>query len=175
MEIFYGHHCGGADAEPTATVFKLSRQSDGTWVETILHAFFGKRRHRSTRRPAEWTLTANLFGTTVGGGQLRRKRRGFFELQPQPGGIYSFAVIHHFHFDGIHLLRWRSARLHATPRQCWQSLRHHRIRRYWGRVHTTGPPARPARALPRQFPAGCGTVFKLTPQSNGFLVEENSL
>jgi len=146
------------------TVFKLSRQSDGTWVETILHAFSandGTDLQGGLRMDAH----GNLFGTTVGGGNYGSGV--VFELQPQPGGIYSFAV--HSSLPTL-TASLTSMALSPPPRYSSTMLAvssappHSAV---LGRVHTTGPPARPAERSRDSFPAGCGTVFKLTPQSNG--------
>jgi uncharacterized repeat protein (TIGR03803 family) len=129
------------------TVFKLVPHPDGSWREMVLHSF---------RMSDGWLPFAslifdqagNLYGTTPEGGT-----DGFgivFELMPTKDGSWTESVIHSFTggADGAgpvaSLVFDQSGNLYGT---------------------TTGG------GFSSTCTGGCGTVFKLTPKSNGHWTE----
>jgi len=92
---YYGGNGGGHCGYGCGVAFKLTRESNGGWVETVLHEF------QDDSQDGYWpaaglTLDAagNLYGTTTEGGYW-----GFgiaFMLTPQSDGTYSETVIHSF-------------------------------------------------------------------------------
>jgi uncharacterized repeat protein (TIGR03803 family) len=82
-------------------VFELSRQSNGTWKQTILYEFTGKNGDGST--PLGGVVLdskGNLYGTTFGGGSLGYGT--IFELMPNSNGTWTESILYNFtnHGDG---------------------------------------------------------------------------
>jgi uncharacterized repeat protein (TIGR03803 family) len=80
------------------TVFKLTRGSNGTWTETVLHNFHGPNGlDRGGLEPSAalvFDLAGNLYGTTLAGGV-----HGFgvvFKLSPGANGNWTETVLHAF-------------------------------------------------------------------------------
>jgi uncharacterized repeat protein (TIGR03803 family) len=69
-------HCGA--------VFKLTHQSDGSWAETVLYGFKGASDGALPQAALVFDSQGNLFGTTINGG---RKNSGtVFQLTPAGSG-----------------------------------------------------------------------------------------
>jgi uncharacterized repeat protein (TIGR03803 family) len=83
---------------PSGAVFQLTRGSDGTWTETVLHLFTG-----SDGSFPNGALVAdkagNLYGTTVYGGSTGCSNRGCgvaFELERGSDGTWAYKILHLF-------------------------------------------------------------------------------
>lgn len=135
----------------TGTVFELSPSSNGTWTETILHNFSNGPDGASPLASLIFDSAGNLYGTTEYGGDVNcngpRKNTTcgtVFELSPDGNNTWTETVLHTFLYsDGAYpagSLAFDSAgRLYGT---------------------TSGGPGVACNG-------GCGTVFSLTPNSDG--------
>jgi hypothetical protein len=75
------------------TVFKLTRQSSGTWKKTILHVFaFGADEGQNPYGSLVFDQQGNLYGTTNGGGNYGT----VFQLAPVESQGWKFNLIHVF-------------------------------------------------------------------------------
>jgi uncharacterized repeat protein (TIGR03803 family) len=127
-------------------VFELTRNTDGTWTETVLHSFSGLDGNAPY---AGVTLDAdgNLYGTTVYGGAYCLNIGGcgvVFKLTCEAGGTWTESVL--FSFKGPHFPQGgvvfdKVGNLYGTT--------------YNGGDTTCEPPK------------GCGEVFKLAPGRDG--------
>jgi uncharacterized repeat protein (TIGR03803 family) len=84
----------GACPPSCGSVFELSPNSDGTWTETILHAFTGSV---DGAYPAGRLLldnSGNLYGTAAIGGAYNSG--SIFKLTPSSGGTWNFSVTYSF-------------------------------------------------------------------------------
>jgi uncharacterized repeat protein (TIGR03803 family) len=84
-----GHYGGGV-------AYMLSRNSSGTWVETILHNF-GNTKNKDGAAPYNnliFDSAGNLYGTTYAGGAASAGT--VYELSPATGGKWTEAVLHSF-------------------------------------------------------------------------------
>src|ERR1700685_171103 len=85
-------------AQGAGAVFKLTRNSDGTWTETVIYSFcLDSPQCGAGRNPVAGLTsdgTGNLYGTTwhggAGGGGV------VFRLTPNPGGTWALSVLHSF-------------------------------------------------------------------------------
>jgi uncharacterized repeat protein (TIGR03803 family) len=139
-----GTYGGGAIAE-------LSPGSDG-WTYKILHSFCRYAGCPDGELPSNliWDSAGNLYGTAFSGGYVYPKCDGcgtVFELLPQPGDGWKDRTLHKFgafHGDGIApesgLILDQSGNVYGATVS--------------GGSHACGL-------------GGCGTVFRLTPESNG--------
>jgi uncharacterized repeat protein (TIGR03803 family) len=96
-----GPDCSTSGLGGCGTVFKFSPPSAGqsAWTETVLYRFSGGADGYSPLGPLVLDATGNLYGTTVGGGDLRACRYGCgvaFELSPSPSGAWTETVLHTF-------------------------------------------------------------------------------
>jgi hypothetical protein len=92
----YGTSQYGPHGEGYGVVFKLARNTDGTWSESILHAFTGGK---DGTDPFSFTglvfdAVGNLYGTTfwspgAGGGTV-------FKLKPTSSGPWKWSLVHSF-------------------------------------------------------------------------------
>jgi len=139
-------HCPGSGSLGCGVVFRLTRDANGKWRETVLHAFDDDNTDGSL--PAgSLTLdkNGNLYGTTVYGGPLNEcSNQGcgvVFELTPGADGKWTYRVVHAFDVtDG------------AAP---WDGL----IFDSAGNLHGTTSGGGNTDACT----GGCGVVFQLTP------------
>lgn len=80
-------------------VFELSPNGDGTWNETVIHAFSGTDGGQPLG-PVSFDAQGNLYGTTSTYGYPGNNCWGgcgyVFEMQPQSGGGWSFQNIYAF-------------------------------------------------------------------------------
>jgi len=95
---FYGTTLLGG-AHNQGCVFELSRNSDGTWIEKILHSFSGPDGANPVASLV-FDAVGNLYGTTAGGG-VYDSGGVAFELSPSVTG-WTETVLHSFGngFDG---------------------------------------------------------------------------
>jgi len=82
----------GGDAY--GTVFKLTRQVNGNWTETVLHEFVNKMDGRQPQASLIFDSRGNLYGTTVYGGVYSGGIA--FQLTPQADGKWTEKVLHNF-------------------------------------------------------------------------------
>lgn len=98
---FYGT-TGSGGADGGGTVFRLVKESDGTWSETVLYSF--KRDGKDGFGPSSGLMfnrSGNLYGTTYYGGAYADGT--VFELKRDSKGEWTEAVIHSFDgHDGVH-------------------------------------------------------------------------
>ncbi|HEY3971811.1 MAG TPA: choice-of-anchor tandem repeat GloVer-containing protein [Candidatus Sulfotelmatobacter sp.] len=150
---FYGVAAtGGVNQCPLSNfgcglIFKLSRQSNGTWARTIIHNFTGTQNGDGDYPQGSliFDSAGNLYGTTsnsvYGGGTV-------FKLTPTASGGWSFRTIYEFgrhnHSDG------------ASP---WGTLVMDKAGNLYGTTVSGGTGS----YLNCNY---CGTVFKLAPTSN---------
>jgi uncharacterized repeat protein (TIGR03803 family) len=88
----YGTTWGGGGAGH-GTVFKLSRNPDGTWTESILHSFQAGTDGEAPRAELVFDKAGNLYGTTFSGGTVGGV---VFELSPNTDGTWTETIIHNF-------------------------------------------------------------------------------
>jgi len=86
---------GGNQACPfgCGTVFKLAPGAGGKWTRTLLHAFDGTDGYQ-TYAPLIFDSAGNLYGTTLGGGAYGGGT--VFELTPGANGQWTESVLHSF-------------------------------------------------------------------------------
>ena len=84
-------------------VFKLTKQPDGTWAESVLHFFQGGSGGRGPVSGVTFDENGNLYGVTVAGGVSCAGRTAgcgtAYKLTPQPDGSLNHSVI--YAFSGI--------------------------------------------------------------------------
>ncbi len=126
------------------TVFKLT-PSNGQWTETVLHSFCQPGGCQDGATPLSGLVfdgAGNLYGTTFQGGGI------VFEMTPNPDGTWTETVLHTFGngTDGVgplgRLVLDSAGNLYGTTSS--------------GGTSPSG-----------NCFGGCGTVFKLSPGSNG--------
>jgi uncharacterized repeat protein (TIGR03803 family) len=89
---------GGNCINACGTVFKLTPNAGGAWMETILYRF--NHAHQDAESPYStlvFDAAGNLYGTSPYGGQL--DEGAVFRLTPQPDGGWKEDVIHDFGND----------------------------------------------------------------------------
>ncbi|MGA8151795.1 MAG: choice-of-anchor tandem repeat GloVer-containing protein [Terriglobales bacterium] len=89
----YGTTTGGG-SQGYGVVFKLTRNPDGSWTESVLHSFTGGKDGANPYAGLIFDNAGNLYGTTVGGGKY-----GYgvvFRLTPNPHGSWTEKVLHKF-------------------------------------------------------------------------------
>jgi uncharacterized repeat protein (TIGR03803 family) len=92
--------CQSLDGGPSCgVVFELSPNGDGSWSETVLHAFNGED-GANPRGRLVWDSRGNLYGTTVSGGDVDGTGLGVvFRLSPASDGKWKETVLHRFTFS----------------------------------------------------------------------------
>jgi uncharacterized repeat protein (TIGR03803 family) len=142
----YGTTFSGGKPLDLGVVFQLSPTSNGHWKEKVILEFG----HRADGGGPDGTLifdaAGNLYGTASGGYQVEGS---VFELTPLANGKWKEKILHGFTGKGDggfphgSLVLDSDGNLYGTTRD-------------GGRLTDTGPCS-----------FGCGTVFKLSPGSNG--------
>jgi len=141
------------------TVFELFPQSGGAWAETVLYSFQGSPDGANPLADVIFDTAGNLYGTTALGGSAKciSNSEGcgtVFELSPQSGGGWSEIVLHRFQAanpqDGKH------------PQA---GLTFDALGNLYGTTADGGTGTN-CNGL------GCGTVFRLSPNSNGHWTEK---
>ena len=89
--------CQNLDGGPSCgVVFELTPKGDGSWSETVLHAFNGKDGANPQGRLV-WDSAGNLYGTTISGGYSGGTGLGVvFRLSPGSDGKWNETVLHRF-------------------------------------------------------------------------------
>jgi len=126
------------------TLFKLAPNPDGTWTESVLHQFTGGEDGSMPRTTPFLDTAGNLYGTAAYGGAYGCGT--VYKMTPGPGNEWTFGVIHQFIDDPacspwVGLTPDTSGNLYGTTRNTL--------------LGCTDPPQE------------CGTVFELTPSSDG--------
>ena len=90
----YGTTSAGG-ASGNGTVFKLTKNSDGSWTESVLYSFTGG----SDGAYPEWCgvtidATGTLYGMTSGGGS--QGMGVVYKLTPNSGGSWTYGLLHTF-------------------------------------------------------------------------------
>jgi len=132
---------GGASGD--GTVFKLTKNSDGSWTESVLYSFAGGTDGADPWARLTFDASGNLYGTTSSGGASSAGT--VFQLAPNSGGTWTESLLYSFSggSDGASpyggLIFDPSGNLYGTT--------------YFGGA------------------SGDGVVYKLTPNSNGTWTE----
>ncbi len=102
---FYGTTDGGGlstcgfSAPFCGTVFKMSSGQDGAWKESVLYRFKGGTDGAAPSGTLVFDAAGNLYGTTVTGGNDLCNEEGcgtVFELSPNENGTWTETVLHRF-------------------------------------------------------------------------------
>jgi uncharacterized repeat protein (TIGR03803 family) len=143
----YGTTNYGGSANDSGTVFKLASNGDGSWKEIVLHRFRGFSRDGSNPTAGLiFDQAGNLYGTTNEGGG--KEAGTVFMLTPDTDGRWKESILHRF---------------------CSRTKCHDGLGPYAGLIFdqagnlygtTSGGGV-----------AGAGTVFKLTPSTDGSWTE----
>ena len=134
-------------------VFELSPRAGGGWTETVLHSFGNGDDGSWPQAGLTIDSAGNLYGTTFWGGIYRYCTGGnggcgtVFELSPSPGGGWTETVVHSF--NGVDGWGPRSALILDAGGNLYGTTE-------VGGVHTCS-----------YGPAGCGTVFEISPRVGG--------
>lgn len=132
--------CNG---EGCGTVYKLSPNSDGSWSESILYRFLGSD---DVQQPGSGVImdgAGNLYGSGGGGCQFECNGT-IFKLSPNSDGTYSESILYTF--------------MGGTDGGFPSALTLDSSGNLFGTSSSGGI---------TQPPCVCGTVFELTPSSNG--------
>jgi len=151
----YGTTSGGGSYD-RGTVFELTPGSNGSWTETILYNFTGMADGASPSASLIFDSAGNLYSTTEYGGDMNCNGPSnttscgtVFELTPNAGGPWTEVVLHSFTYvDGAYPVS--NVIFDAT-----------------GNLYGTTPDG-PGFACNE---GGCGTVYRLTPNSDGSWIE----
>jgi uncharacterized repeat protein (TIGR03803 family) len=137
-----GDYCG--------TAFKLTRSSSGKWQETVIYEFQGGNDGGIPLGGLTIDAHGNLYGTAaVGGGEFNGV---VFELSPSNSGSWTETVLYYFvggsdgYFPEGNLIFDKAGNLYGTT--------------------SGGGTGFCGLGIP------CGTVFELSPHSNGFWTEK---
>jgi uncharacterized repeat protein (TIGR03803 family) len=76
------------------TVYELTRGSDGTWTQTVLHTFAGGNDGRNPVEGLVRDQAGNLYGTVPIGGT--GNSGAVFELSPVSGGGWTWSILYSF-------------------------------------------------------------------------------
>jgi uncharacterized repeat protein (TIGR03803 family) len=85
---------GGSCEGGCGVVFKLTKNSDGTWTQTVIHQFTGGSDGSGPGSGLTFDQQGNLYGMTPTGGTYGLGT--VYQLQPQSGGTWNLNVIHTF-------------------------------------------------------------------------------
>jgi uncharacterized repeat protein (TIGR03803 family) len=137
VTVFAGSYGAG-------TVFQLIPNGDGTWTESVLHQFTRGKDGAQPRTVPFFDTQGNLYGTVAYGGTSGCG--AVFKMTPGPNNQWTYRVIHQFKdkpacSPWVGLIPDKAGSLYGTTR------------------NEVGGCSNP--------PQECGTVFKLTPNSDG--------
>ena len=87
---------GAGEGGPQGTVFRLARNADGSWTESVLHSFQEKD-GISPLAGLIFDHNGNLYGTTAEQGGLSDRDFGVvFKLAPHTDGSWTESILHQF-------------------------------------------------------------------------------
>ncbi len=89
----YGTTTGGG-AFGDGVVFELTKNSDGTWTESVLYSFAGGTDGATPQAAVTLDASGNLYGTTQYGGDFSAGT--VFQLAPNSGGGWTESVLYSF-------------------------------------------------------------------------------
>jgi len=139
----YGVDHGGGEYG-VGTLFELSPNSDGTWTESVLHQFTGKRDGDYPYTTPIFDQAGNLYATAAGAGAYGCGT--VFKMTPGSNNHWTFRVIHQF--------------MDKPACSPWVGLTPDATGAYYGTTRNAGN-------FCTQGSKDCGTVFQLTPTSGG--------
>jgi uncharacterized repeat protein (TIGR03803 family) len=146
--VIYGT-TGSGGAQQGGTVFKLTPNPDGSWLESVLHDFTGIVNGDGAAPSAGliFDQAGNLYGTTYDGGA--QEGGTVFKLTPNPNGNWTESVLHSFSggdgaMPAAGLIFDQAGNLYGTT--------------VGGGINNCGG-------------FGCGVVFKLSPNPDGSWTE----
>jgi len=143
----YGTTSVSAGSEVTGTVFELSPQLDGTWVEKVIHAFIDDTPDEgSPQSGVVFDGAGNLYGTVGNGGQFTDGI--VYELRLQPDGHWSETILHNFQRNGVDGVYPQAVPVFDTAGNLYGTTA----------AGGSGPGCNDH---------GCGTVYELRPKSGG--------
>jgi uncharacterized repeat protein (TIGR03803 family) len=90
----YGTAPGNYDGRGDGCVFRLSRQADGDWTETVLHSFTNKQDGIQPGSAVIFDKAGNLYGVTNYGGAHHYGTA--YQLAPQADGSWKETILHSF-------------------------------------------------------------------------------
>jgi uncharacterized repeat protein (TIGR03803 family) len=73
------------------TVFKLTKNSDGSWTESVLYSFAGGTDGATPQAGVTFDASGNLYGTTYSGGAFSAGT--VFQLAPNSGGTWTESLL----------------------------------------------------------------------------------
>jgi len=88
-----GNGCLGDDG--CGTVYQLKPNSDGTWTETVIHAFNGSDAAFPSASPV-FDSPGNLYGTTDGQGGAGQYPDVVYQLTPGSNGTWTESILYQF-------------------------------------------------------------------------------
>jgi uncharacterized repeat protein (TIGR03803 family) len=151
---------GGGTGSPCdsigcGTVFELGPKAGGGWTETVLYSFQGGSADGFNPQAIVFDASGNLFGTTGGPGQLGGGCIGtncgtVFELSPKAGGGWTEAIAYTFSCCSTNGWNPNSGLAFDSSGNLYGVT-------FWGGGTSCGGDP----------PAGCGTVFELSPNGTG--------
>jgi uncharacterized repeat protein (TIGR03803 family) len=148
---------GGGGADDSGTVFQLKPNSNGTWAESVLYNFCSLASCTDGAQPEGGLVfdgAGRLYGTTSFGGSSTNCMNScgtVFKLTPSIGG-WTESVLHSFE-GGDGAFPITAPTFDSTGNLYGETFR--------GGILSCKSPN----------PPGCGTVFKLTPNSDGSWAE----
>ena len=81
------------------TIFELTPQAGGGWIESVLHSFGADGKDGNTPYAGlTFDAAGNLYGTTSAGGAYNLGT--VFQLAPKEGGTWTERVLYHFKMNG---------------------------------------------------------------------------
>jgi uncharacterized repeat protein (TIGR03803 family) len=148
----YGTTFGFFTGTGHGTVFQLIPNTDGTWTENVLHSFRGGKDGSLTQGTPVFDQTGSLYAVTAKGGAYGQGT--VFKLTPGSDGKWTKEVLHQF----------RGGKDGSTP---WAGVVFDADGNLYGTTHHGG-----GGSCDDSWGHGCGTVFKLIPNSKGAWTEQ---
>jgi uncharacterized repeat protein (TIGR03803 family) len=150
---------GNAGLYGGGVVFQLTPGADGKWIEKVLHNFGKGEDGASYLGGLTFDAAGNLYGTTFYGGAHTTSCHGYscgtvFQLKPGNNGEWTETVLHSFNNDGKDGF-WPTEGVTVDASG-----------NLYGTTHAGG-----AHSCEVQGAFGCGTVFRLSPSTNGKWME----
>jgi hypothetical protein len=143
--------CEGADEFPgCGTIYRLSPNSDGTWTEELLYEFIGGADGYNPNSGLVFDSNGNLYGTTVDGGATNVGGTVFM-LSPTSSGGWTHTVLYTFRGGPNDGYNPTSGVIFDTA----------------GNLYGTTAAGGSNGESPWTCGGGCGTVYKLSPNSGG--------